>query len=147
MVEVGVAIGMWDGGGLTMGAWGRDRLGSGVRAEVDGWGLVNCAVAPKWHSDTVTAILVPEKYDANDVINAAYHNYGVSLGGGLGKVAGKVFRIGHLGWLNETMVLRALGGVEMAMRDVGIPFQAGSGVGAAVEYYTDTRQPLSLAAE
>ncbi|MBQ45857.1 MAG: serine--glyoxylate aminotransferase [Porticoccaceae bacterium] len=124
-----------------------NRLASGVRAAVDAWGLQNCAVAPKWHSDTVTAILVPEKYDANDVINAAYHNYGVSLGGGLGKVAGKVFRIGHLGWLNETMVLRALGGVEMAMRDVGIPFQAGSGVGAAVEYYTDTRQPLSLAAE
>ena len=45
------------------------------------------------------------------------------------------------------MVLRALGGVEMAMRDVGIQFQAGSGVGAAVELYTDTRQPLSLAAE
>ena len=124
-----------------------NRLASGVRAAVDAWGLRNCAVAPKWHSDTVTAILVPEKYDANDVINAAYHNYGVSLGGGLGKVAGKVFRIGHLGWLNETMVLRALGGVEMAMRDAGIPFQAGSGVGAAVEYYTDTRQPLSLAAE
>ena len=48
---------------------------------------------------------------------------------------------------NETMVLRALGGVEMAMRDAGIPFQAGSGVGAAVEYYTDTRQALSVAAE
>jgi len=124
-----------------------NRLASGVRAAVDAWGLQNCAVAPKWHSDTVTAIVVPEKYDANDVIKAAYHNYGVSLGGGLGKVAGKVFRIGHLGWLNETMVLRALGGVEMAMRDAGIPFQAGSGVGAAVEYYTDTRQQLTLAAE
>jgi alanine-glyoxylate transaminase/serine-glyoxylate transaminase/serine-pyruvate transaminase len=124
-----------------------NRLASGVRAAVDAWGLQNCAVAPKWHSDTVTAIVVPEKYDANDVIKAAYHNYGVSLGAGLGKVAGKVFRIGHLGWLNETMVLRALGGVEMAMRDAGIPFQAGSGVGAAVEYYTDTRQALSVAAE
>ena len=133
--------------GLSNVALRHNRLASGVRAAVDAWGLQNCAVAPKWHSDTVTAILVPEKYDANDVINAAYHNYGVSLGGGLGKVAGKVFRIGHLGWLNETMVLRALGGVEMAMRDAGIPFQAGSGVGAAVEYYTDTRQPLSLAAE
>ena len=91
--------------------------------------------------------------EARDVLSQlpdnyrAEHNYGVSLGGGLGKVAGKVFRIGHLGWLNETMVLRALGGVEMAMRDAGIPFQAGSGVGAAVEYYTDSRQPLSLAAE
>jgi alanine-glyoxylate transaminase/serine-glyoxylate transaminase/serine-pyruvate transaminase len=124
-----------------------NRLASGVRAAVDAWGLKNCALAQKWHSDTVTAIVVPENFDANDVISAAYQNYGMSLGGGLGKVAGKVFRIGHLGWLNETMVLRALGGVEMAMRDACIPFQAGSGVGAAVEYYTDTRQPLSLAAE
>ncbi len=124
-----------------------NRLANGVRAAVDAWGLRNCAVAPKWHSDTVTAIVVPETHNANDVISAAYHNYGVSLGGGLGKVAGKVFRIGHLGWLNETMVLRALGGVEMALRDVGIPFQAGSGVGAAVESYTDSRQNLSIAAE
>ena len=141
------SIDMLHSEGLSNVASRHNRLASGVRAAVDAWGLQNCAVAPKWHSDTVTAIVVPEKYDANDVINAAYHNYGVSLGGGLGKVAGKVFRIGHLGWLNETMVLRALGGVEMAMRDAGIPFQAGSGVGAAVEYYTDTRQPLSLAAE
>ena len=123
------------------------RLANGVRAAVDAWGLRNCAVAPKWHSDTVTAILVPDGHNANDVIQAAYHNYGVSLGGGLGKVAGKVFRIGHLGWLNETMVLQALGGTEMALRDAGISFKAGSGVGAAVEYYTDSRKPLTLAAE
>ena len=123
------------------------RLANGVRAAVDAWGLRNCAVAPKWHSDTVTAILVPDGHNANDVIQAAYHNYGVSLGGGLGKVAGKVFRIGHLGWLNETMVLQALGGTEMALRDAGISFKAGSGVGAAVEYYTASRKPLTLAAE
>ncbi|MEK9709879.1 MAG: aminotransferase class V-fold PLP-dependent enzyme [Alphaproteobacteria bacterium] len=123
------------------------RLATGVRAAVDAWGLRNCAVAPKWHSDTVTAILVPDGHNANDVIQAAYHNYGVSLGGGLGKVAGKVFRIGHLGWLNETMVLQALGGTEMALRDAGISFKAGSGVGAAVEYYTESRRPLTLAAE
>jgi len=123
------------------------RLANGVRAAIDAWGLRNCAAAPKWHSDTVTAILVPDGHNANDVIQAAYHNYGVSLGGGLGKVAGKVFRIGHLGWLNETMVLQALGGTEMALRDAGISFRAGSGVGAAVEYYTDSRKPLTLAAE
>ena len=85
-----------------------------------------------------------------DVLGILFGTFlvGFSIGNaGLGKVAGKVFRIGHLGWLNETMVLRALGGVEMAMRDAGIPFQAGSGVGAAVEYYTDTRQALSVAAE
>ncbi|MGB0518746.1 MAG: serine--glyoxylate aminotransferase, partial [Candidatus Puniceispirillaceae bacterium] len=74
-------------------------------------------------------------------------NYGVSLGAGLGKVAGKVFRIGHLGWLNEPMVLQALGGVELAMRDCGVNFTAGSGVGAAIEHYTDRSEPLSLAAE
>ena len=123
------------------------RLANGVRAAVDAWGLRNCAVAPKWHSDTVTAILVPDGHNANDVIQAAYHYYVVSLGGGLGKVAGKVFRIGHLGWLNETMVLQALGGTEMALRDAGISFKAGSGVGAAVEYYTESRRPMTLAAE
>jgi len=123
------------------------RLANGVRAAVDAWGLRNCAAGPQWHSDTVTAILVPDGFNANDVIQAAYHNYGVSLGGGLGKVAGKVFRIGHLGWLNETMVLQALGGVEMAMIDAGIEFQAGAGVGAAVQHYTKSRQPLTLAAE
>ena len=124
-----------------------NRLASGVRAAVTAWGLKNCAVDPKWHSDTVTAIVVPENIDANDVIKTAYHKYGVSLGGGLGQVAGKVFRIGHLGWLNETMVLQALGGVEMAMRDVGIRFLPGCGVGAAIEKYTDTKAPMELAAE
>lgn len=123
------------------------RLASGVRAAVTAWGLKNCAAERKWHSDTVTAIVVPEDIDANAVIKTAYHSYGVSLGGGLGKVAGKVFRIGHLGWLNETMVLQALGGVEMAMRDVGIRFLPGVGVGAAIERYTDSKPPMVLAAE
>ena len=72
--------------------------------------------------------MVGDGYDANMVIQTAYKKYGVSLGAGLSKVAGKVFRIGHLGWLNETMVLQALGGAELAMRDVGIDFEAGSGV-------------------
>jgi len=123
------------------------RLASGVRAAVEAWGLRNCAQAPEWHSDTVTAILVPDGFDANDVIKTAYDTYNLSLGAGLNKVAGKVFRIGHLGWLNEIMVLQALGGVEMAMRDVGIPFQAGSGVGAAVEYFTGTGAKAQMAAE
>ena len=70
------------------------------------WGLKNCAVDRKWHSDTVTAIRVSQDIDANDVIKTAYHKYGVSLGAGLGPLNGNVFRIGHLGWLNETMVYR-----------------------------------------
>ena len=74
-------------------------------------------------------------------------HFGVSLGGGLGKVAGKVFRIGHLGWLNEAMVLQALGGAELAMRHCGVEFRAGAGVGAAIESFTETREALPLAAE
>ena len=124
-----------------------NRLASGVRAAVTAWGLQNCSVDAKWHSDTVTAIRVPEDIDANNVIKTAYHTYGVSLGAGLGPLNGNVFRIGHLGWLNETMVLQALGGVEMAMRDVGVKFLPGCGVGAAIEKYTDTKAPMVLAAE
>lgn len=124
-----------------------NRLASGVRAAVDAWGLKMCAQDPEWYSDTVTAIMVPEGFDANDVIRTAYHRYDLSLGAGLSKVAGKVFRIGHLGWLNEIMVMQALGGVEMAMRDVGIPFESGSGVGAAVETYSIKRGAVRIAAE
>ena len=123
------------------------RLAEGVRAAVCAWGLGNCARRSSLYSDTVTAVVVEPGFDANRIIQAAYHNYGVSLGAGLGKVAGKVFRMGHLGWLNEPMVLQALGGVELAMRDCGVNFTAGSGVGAAIEHYTDRREPLSLAAE
>ena len=123
------------------------RLAAGVRAAVEAWGLRNCARRPELHSDTVTAIMVDPSFNANDIIGAAYSHFGVSLGGGLGKVAGKVFRIGHLGWLNEAMVLQALGGTELAMRHCGIPFQAGAGVGAAIESFTETSQDLRLAAE
>ena len=122
------------------------RLAEGVRQAVAGWGLRPCA-ADGFHSDTVTAVMVPDGMDANEVIQTAYHRYDLSLGGGLTKVAGKLFRIGHLGWLNEIMVLQALGGVEMAMRDAGIPFEPGSGVGAAVSYYTDTGAALRMAAQ
>ena len=123
------------------------RLAGGVRAAVDAWGLKNCAQSPDIFSDTVTAIMVGDGYDANSVIQTAYKKYGVSLGAGLSKVAGKVFRIGHLGWLNEAMVLQALGGAELAMRDAGIPFEAGSGVGAAVVNFTSPQKQILLAAE
>jgi alanine-glyoxylate transaminase/serine-glyoxylate transaminase/serine-pyruvate transaminase len=120
------------------------RLAEGVRQAVAAWGLQTCAKAPEWYSDTVTAVVVDEKNDANDVIRRAYYDYKLSLGAGLN---GKVFRIGHLGWLNETMVLQALGGVELAMRDSGIAFEPGSGVGAAVRYYSDSREERRAAAE
>ena len=116
------------------------RLAEGVRRAVRGWGLELCAVAPKWYSDTVTAIKVPKSVNAAEVIHIAYHRYNISLGAGLSEVAGKVFRIGHLGDNNEVRMMAALGGVEMAMRDAGMKVRPGSGVAKAVEYYCATQK-------
>jgi len=110
-------------------------LASGVRAAVEGWGLKLCAKDPKWNSNTVSAIMVPEGIDAAKVISAAYNHYNLSLGAGLNKVAGKLFRIGHLGDMNEVHLLAAIAGAEMAMLDVGIKIESGSGVAAAINYY------------
>ena len=123
------------------------RLAGAVRAAVEAWGLRPCADAEHLYSDTVTAVVVPDGFNANDVIKTAYERYDLSLGGGLNKVTGKVFRIGHLGWLNEIMVLQALGGVELAMRDVGIPFEPGAGVGAAVRHLSRADEAMRVAAE
>jgi len=122
------------------------RLASGVRAAVDAWGLELCAKGPKWHSDTVSAICLPPEFDSGELLKHAYHRYGLSLGGGLSEVAGKVFRIGHLGDLNELMLLSAIAGSEMAMRDLGVPVEAGSGVAAAEEHYRVAERPAALAA-
>ena len=111
------------------------RLAEGVRAGVRAWGLQLCAKTSKWHSDTVSAVLVPEGKNAAEVIDIAFRRYDLALGGGLGKVAGKLFRIGHMGDLNELMVLGALAGTEMALRDAGIDVVPGSGVAAAEDLY------------
>ncbi|MEM7466672.1 MAG: aminotransferase class V-fold PLP-dependent enzyme [Pseudomonadota bacterium] len=114
--------------------WARHhRFASAVRAAVSAWGLELCAKEEKWHSDTVTAIVTPEGVDSNDIIKTAYDRYQLSLGLGLNKVAGRVFRIGHLGDLNELMILSAVTGAEMAMRDCGLEIVTGSGVAAAAE--------------
>ena len=114
------------------------RLAAGVRAAVDGWGLKLCAKEPKWHSDTVSAILVPEGTDSANVVKTAYYRYNTSLGVGLNKVAGKVFRIGHLGALDEVMVGGVLFAVEMSLKDCGVGIKLGSGTGAAAEYLSKT---------
>jgi alanine-glyoxylate transaminase/serine-glyoxylate transaminase/serine-pyruvate transaminase len=120
------------------------RLAEGVRKAVQAWGLKLCASEPRWHSDTVSAIFLPEGFDSNAFVRHAYKAYGLSLGVGLAKVAGRVFRIGHLGDLNELMVLTALSGVELTLRDQGIEFETGSGVAAAIEHFHRT-QPAQLA--
>ena len=111
------------------------RLAEGVRQAVVAWGLSTCAKTPAWQSDTVTGVMVPEGIDGQEIVKRAYQDYNLSLGGGLTQVAGKLFRIGHLGDLNECMLFSALGGAEMVMRDMGMDIEPGKGVGAAIEYW------------
>jgi alanine-glyoxylate transaminase/serine-glyoxylate transaminase/serine-pyruvate transaminase len=118
------------------------RLAEGTRAAVKAWGLALCAKEPRWFSDTVSAILVPPGFNGAEVIDIAYRRYNLALGAGLARMAGKLFRIGHLGDLNELMLLGAIAGSEMAMRDVGIKVTPGSGAAAAEEYWRSTATPL-----
>lgn len=122
------------------------RLASGTRAAVRAWGLRLCAKESKWQSDTVSAIMVPHGFNGADVIDRAYRRYNLALGAGLSQMAGKLFRIGHLGDLNELMLLGAIAGAEMSMRDVGIEVELGSGVAAAQAQFRDAAQ-LKVAAE
>ena len=119
------------------------RLAEGTRAAVKAWGLELCARQPKWHSDTVTAIMVPSGVNGAEVIDLAYRRYNLALGAGLARMAGRLFRIGHLGDLNELMLLGGIAGAEMAMKDVGIKVTLGSGVAAAAEYWRSTAPALS----
>ena len=110
-------------------------LAPGVRAAVSAWGLRQCAKRPEIASNSVTAVMVPEGHDARRVIELAFSRYDVSLGSGLTEVAGKLFRIGHLGDTNSLTLAGALSGVEMALCDAGIPVTLGSGVGAALQQW------------
>ncbi|MEO0747542.1 MAG: L-aspartate--glyoxylate aminotransferase BhcA [Pseudomonadota bacterium] len=112
-----------------------NRIASGVRAAVRAWGLEVCAARPELYSDTVTAIRVPEGFDANRIVSHAETAYGMSFGAGLGDVAGKVFRIGHLGSLTDAMTLSGIATVEMVMVDLGLDITFGSGVAAAQAAY------------
>tara|TARA_B110000495_G_scaffold119120_1_gene103378 strand:+ start:490 stop:1656 length:1167 start_codon:yes stop_codon:yes gene_type:complete len=111
------------------------RIAQGIRAAVNAWGLELCAKNPELYSDTVTAIMVPEGKDANLVTQHAYEAYGVSFGGGLGKMAGKLFRIGHLGAMTDVMALSGIAAAEMTMVDLGYDIDLGSGVAAAQRVY------------
>jgi len=111
------------------------RIAEGVRAAVGAWGLELCAASPEVYSDTVSAIRTPEGFNATDIVTHAADKYGVAFGVGLGEVAGKVFRIGHLGGLTDVMALSGIATAEMCMVDLGLDVQLGSGVAAAQDYY------------
>ena len=114
------------------------RIAEGVRRAVAAWGLELCAKSPELYSDTVSAVRVTEGLDAGALTDHAYDAYGVSFGAGLGPLAGKVFRIGHLGSMTDVMALSGLATMEMAMADLDYPVELGSGVRAAQEYYRRT---------
>jgi alanine-glyoxylate transaminase/serine-glyoxylate transaminase/serine-pyruvate transaminase len=122
------------------------RLAAGVRAGVAAWGLETCAEHPSLASNTVTAIRTPAHVDAREVIRIGFDRYNTSFGAGLAQLGGKVFRIGHLGDLNEGMCLTALAIAEMSLAAAGVRLEFGSGVAAAQDIYA-TRDALAIAAE
>ena len=123
------------------------RLAEGVRRAIFAWGMEPFAASPDLYSDTVTAVRVPEGCNGTDLVQLAATKYGMAFGVGLGEVAGKVFRIGHLGMLTDAMMLSGLCVAEMCMADLGWPVRLGSGVAAAQEYYRGTVPALAMAAE
>jgi alanine-glyoxylate transaminase / serine-glyoxylate transaminase / serine-pyruvate transaminase len=118
------------------------RLAEATRRAVKAWSAgggpqIFCADGARY-SDSITAVLMPEGHDAEKLRKVAIDRFNLSLGGGLGSLGGKVFRIGHMGDLNEPMLLGALATVELAMTVCGVPYGKG-GVEAAVAYLGDTR--------
>ena len=111
------------------------RLAEGIRAAVRAWGLDLLCEEADAYSDSLTAVVMPEGLDSNALIARARDRFDLALGVGLGKLRGRVFRIGHLGALGELEVLATLGGVEMALRECGHAVTAGAGVAAAEERF------------
>lgn len=121
------------------------RLAAACRAAVRGWGLDVLCADPKVTSPILTGILMPAGHDADNFRKVALENFNISYGAGLGKVAGKVFRIGHLGDCNELTLMAALCATEMSLTLAGVPHKAG-GVAAAMASYTEDNKKLRLSA-
>ncbi len=109
------------------------RLAEATRRAARAWGLEMVCADPKEYSDSLTALFVPEGHDADAYRRLVLERYNVALGAGLGKLKGRVFRIGHLGDFNEAMLVGTLGAVEMGLAGAGVPFSPG-GVQAALDY-------------
>lgn len=110
------------------------RLASACRAAVKAWGLEVLCQNPAEQSPVLTGVLMPPSHDADRFRKIALEKYNISLGSGLGKVAGKVFRIGHLGECNELALLGALSGVEMGLAAAGVPHRSGGVAAAMAEF-------------
>jgi alanine-glyoxylate transaminase/serine-glyoxylate transaminase/serine-pyruvate transaminase len=110
-----------------------DRFAEATRRAVRGWGLEILAADPREYSSSLTAVVMPEGHDADELRKTILDRFDMSLGTGLGKVKGWTFRIGHLGDFNDLMLAGTLCGVEMGLSVAGVPFSKG-GVSAALDY-------------
>jgi alanine-glyoxylate transaminase/serine-glyoxylate transaminase/serine-pyruvate transaminase len=108
------------------------RHGEATRAAVRAWGLKVLCENPREYSNSLTAVLMPKGHNADNLRKIILEHFDMSLGAGLSKLAGKVFRIGHLGSFNDLMLAGTLGGVEMGLRLAGVPHRDG-GVAAAID--------------
>jgi alanine-glyoxylate transaminase/serine-glyoxylate transaminase/serine-pyruvate transaminase len=119
------------------------RLAEATRRAVRAWGLGIWAANPAEYSNTVTGVLLPEGFGEVSFRALVLDRFNMSLGSGLGKVAGKVFRIGHIGDFNELMLAGTLAGVQMGLELAGIPHRK-DGVNAALDYLTRQGSPASI---
>jgi alanine-glyoxylate transaminase/serine-glyoxylate transaminase/serine-pyruvate transaminase len=122
-----------------------ERLAEATRRAIRAWGLEIMCREPKYYSPTITAVLLPEGHDADAFRNLALDTFNISYGASFGKYAGKYFRIGHLGDVNETHMIGALGATEMALSLAGIPHRQG-GVQAAMDYLVSAQTGAAKAA-
>ncbi len=113
------------------------RLAEATRRAVRGWGLEILCADPAEYSASLTAVLMPEGHNADNFRKIVLARSDMSLGQGLGKVSGRIFRIGHLGWFNELMLCGTLAGVEMGLTSAGVPHRKG-GMQAALDYLAAT---------
>jgi len=112
------------------------RLAEATRRAVQAWGLELLCRNLDQYSSSLTAVQMAEGVDADEFRRIVLDRFGMPLGNGLGKLGGRVFRIGHLGDFNELMLLGSLSGIEMGLAASGIDYQAG-GVQAAIDFLSD----------
>ena len=110
-----------------------DRHAEATRRAVQAWGLEVVCLNPAEYSSSLTAVMMPEGHDADALRKVILDRFDMSLGTGLGKLKGKIFRIGHLGDFNDLMLAGTLSGVEMGLALAGVPFTRG-GVAAALDF-------------
>ena len=146
LYALGEAIDMLHEEGLENVFARHDRHGEATRRAVKAWGLEILCKEPRHYSSSLTAIMMPAGHDADAFRKTAQEHFDVSLGTGLSKVAGKVFRIGHLGDTNDLTIIGALAGVEMGLALAGVPHRKG-GVQAAMDYFANAANPARAAAE